>query len=452
MKIIFFLLLFYAINISAKNHLEMLAHNFGVDPILLAQLFKNQTIKSSTKECFGLIKLTPNTENRDKLLKCLIENQNDFVSELFFKILFEYQNSLIYKKFDHEIEKSIALNNFLLDFARSKLAQTRPSSWYSYENGKGKFLSLGNNQRDDFPYEEGDLVLAYGGNGTSGIVGESMSPVFRYSHAFIASKDDNELITLETLPHTGARVFTKNDLKDEKYTSMVVLRWKDPLQRNLIKNRAVAFAKKWANEKIIFDFSMKGTDEKKLYCTQMAAKAYSSAAEKTLEEIFPDQLVTTSTSARRISADMGVNMHYNMILPRSILNSPYFEIVAEFRDTNKLFHYWQIKKITELSIQMYNVSYTLKSSMIFNYIDFLFKIPFLNIFKTVNKSKNISIGIGREKFAKLATYETFIVGKLVKISNKTINHRSFHQVPLWEINQDIENNFLKSNEFFTLNK
>ena len=244
---------------SAKDHYAQL---FSVDSKELEDFFITWTTAPALKEdkninetCVNSLK-DPSLRQRQGLLQCLKNAKSSLNSSSYlsrsFSVISSWNFKLQQQSLTDESEKTILLNNYLLDLFRSRLAQKQPASWWIREKtGAEAFMQSAKIQ--DFPFEDGDLILAYGGAGSSGLVEKMDSPAIRMSHAVIIKKKNGLLSTMESLPHTGAQEFSFEHFLKENYHHMLVLRWKNGAERNAIAKQVSQITEEWTLQHRPFD-------------------------------------------------------------------------------------------------------------------------------------------------------------------------------------------------------
>jgi hypothetical protein len=423
------------------------AEDFGVEASLLEEFFRSARHSAdgstgrSTQTASGDSSMCVHRRTRDALLKCLTSYGGSGLNQKLFVELFEKNEALLRTRFDRDTEKTIALQNYILDLARQEISKSSPAAWFV--PGDRRFLNLTSAQRNEFPFEDGDLVLTYGGAGTSSLIGRLSSPVYRLSHALIVRKRNGVLSTVEVLPQSGAAEFPFEFFKGETYYHMKVLRWRDKAKRAEVATKAAALASTWAASKIPFDVTFSSVDDRRLYCTLLGALAYSQASGQALADLFSDQSATAAPSYLQVARAIGTETGNHFVSPMTLIRSSAFETVAEFRDTEHLMHFWRVEAAVSETAAAYASGQKIRPNWFYRHLDFVFALPLLNRIAIVAKSQSIVGLVGLEKFSTLATLEKKIVEKAVRGPDGGAAEADLLSLSLWAMRDDLHHEFEK---------
>lgn len=198
----------------------------------------------------------------------------------------------------------------------------------------------------DFPLEDGDVILGLGNTSLSSTIAATTNPRSRYSHAFIVRKR-GELTTVEALVETGVREFPAEHWIKDNYQVLTVLRWKDAATRPTIAAAASDAAASYAARETPYDFQIDLNDDSKMFCTEVVARSYSQASGLEIERILPDLSSVRSEGAYGYVSQIGVR-NRRVIAAGDLLNSPYFEVVAEWRRADGLDRAWKLWSFGDL--------------------------------------------------------------------------------------------------------
>jgi hypothetical protein len=435
MKILILSLLFLSSSAFAESAAQSLSWSgdyFGVETSTFQSFFQSLSSPpgaDSASTCLSGYTAPFDQSKRNRLLNCL-SSRRATLDEQLFSSLFETNSALRLEVLTNDIEKTILLNEYLMDLTRQRIAEVKMVDWY-FKDQK-KFLQIQNSE--GLPLQSGDMLLNFGGAGTSGLITRTASPAFRASHGVILKKEGQKLYVLESLPHLGARKNIFADYLGDKNFHATVLRWKNLSERPLLAKKSTALAEKWTDMHIPFDSDFSSLSEnKKMYCTLMTGLAYARSAHKEIEEMYPESKNTISPAGAKLTEELiGMNQK-NYITAASLLRSPFFEIVAEYRDSKNLYQSWQIDMLTDLMIQKTQMGYQIKPFWFYSYVHWLYNIPLLNRIPILAKAKTLAGLIGQDRFAKLATYEKKIIEKALAKTNLALKSVNMLKVPPWEM-------------------
>jgi hypothetical protein len=434
---IFFIFAFLSTAVSAREQLTIYSDRFGVSASSLEAFHQSMQLKKTSSKAFSDCKLQL-VDNSD-YLNCLALIDLQSNQEIFFRTIITQLTKLYQQPQKPETKKKIELHNYLLDVARTLLSTSKASlfNWYDIQNQK--FLDISSSEKENYPFQNGDVLIAYGDKATSGMIAKSTGAGYRYSHAAVIHRDSETLdvTTLESFPHLAAVELPVSSLKQESYSHMVILRLKKQYRENSPK--AISQLQTWVKNKIPFDplFSLEG--ENKNYCTRMVALSIAKSMGKTLFEVFPDQSREDRPGLNHFHDQVGIFLPANIISPRSIVRSPYFEVAAEYGNTDELLKFWQVDFITGYIENKMLSGFDLRPNTLFSLLSKLLTLPFeFNFSSLLFKSQKIIQLIGPEKFAILATTEKKIFENTIskfKLLHPKANILNF---PPWAIAKELE--------------
>jgi hypothetical protein len=296
-----------------------------------------------------------NDEARTRFLECLAEQGSDGLNERLFGRLFELRVARAERVPTAEERRSLSLLAYVEDLARAA-ENRRKQGGFWFVRGQGYMSG-----RDylDFPFEDGDVVLGLGNTSLSSTIAAATNPRSRYSHGFVVRKTAAGITTLEALVETGVREFPREHWEADKYQVLTVLRWKDAAQRARIAARASEIALDYARKKTPYDIRIDVRDDSKIFCTELVALAYSKAAGLTVDEYLPSLSRVRSDKAFDYMKQVGVR-NREVVAAGDILNSPYMEVMAEWRRADELDRAWKLWLFGDLFYERLERGYTIR--------------------------------------------------------------------------------------------
>jgi hypothetical protein len=423
-----------------QESLEHLAGRAGVSPFRLESFFK--TLQETTlqprdsNEYPSVVScstaLNSNFEARNQYLECLEHSALVFDAESFAELM-QFRARYGSKGSAIELEKTLALIAFLEDLARSqKVARGEPASWFSKDEG---FLQ--GSGYLDYEFQDGDIVLGLGNSSLSSLISQITDPKSRYSHAFLIKKGpDGKISTIESLVETGVKEFPQSHLLSDHYNQLTVLRWKDPATRSVVTARAMAFAQKAADRRLKYDSEIDLDDDKRMFCTELVAKAYVEGAGVRMDEILPSLARITNDRVFRFVSKLGVS-NRDVVSPGDLMNSPHFEIVADWRRSGDLFRSWELYLMGDLLLGRIANGWTLKSDPAL----FLMPLPILML-QTLpgllhSDLRLLPESIGAGGFAMIGTTELHIYRPAIRLANRVLERNLLQSSP-WELRASLE--------------
>ena len=321
---------------QASPQLDAFSEMTGVPAQTLQHFFETQKNlrpqAGSGAEC--LPKLQHRTDAREDFLICLAEKGRAGLDYKFFSDSIALKYGWIKQSRSEEILKSIHLLFWLEEMTRERLAeQGHMVGWYNLV--KKEFLST--NDKSEFLFEDGDVVVGMGGSSISAMISASTNPPQKNSHAFMVRVRDGKISTLESLIETGVREFSWEHFKKSHYQSMTVLRWKDQQTRKAVAGQASDVALGFAKSKVPYDSAMDMQSQDKIFCSELVFSTYEQVSG---QKITLEYAQAKSDAVFEFVSRLGV--HSRVVpSPGDLLGSSLFEIVGDFRTDQDPFRFWE---------------------------------------------------------------------------------------------------------------
>jgi len=253
---------------------------------------------------------------------------------------------------DEERGKTLALLALVEDLIRDRrVRQGLPAAWYDRARGV-----LDGETHDAFDYADGDILLVLGGSSVSSLITQATTPQRRFSHALMLRLRDGDLRTLESLIETGAVSYDRDRFAAAGINAVQVLRWYDPATRATIARAASDRAQRFVDQKRPYDPAMDLGNPRRLFCSELVARAYHEASGLPLEAFIPDSARVRSEAVLAYLKNIGVRQSV-MISPGDLTSSPRLEVVAEFRATGQLFRQWELMLMGDVFVERLEMGY-----------------------------------------------------------------------------------------------
>ncbi|QQS37630.1 MAG: hypothetical protein IPM56_06665 [Ignavibacteriales bacterium] len=207
----------------------------------------------------------------------------------------------------------MSLNGVLKIFLLTVLTLTfsfLPASPKNYSD-ENKFISI-----DKSLLKSGDIIFRRGLSFVSNMIlmADSKSP---YSHTGLIVCEGEKIFVIHTTPDEsddGIDIVKYDLLEDflrlDRASSTSVYRLSDSMQ-SVYSVKSVEAAKKFFNEKILFDAALDLSTSDKLYCTELVWKAYLASGLDLIDSKFEYLKIPLSKGS--------------YILPGTLINSPYLK-------------------------------------------------------------------------------------------------------------------------------
>ncbi len=426
---------------TLKEHVEASlarsAEVFGVSALVLSNFFEALGSEASTTSSRSVIEncfknFSDGVSSRDSLLNCLRPQGRGALGN----DLFELVNSLRIPRLRnpkalHEEQRTLALMAYLQDLIReSQKSDKSQAAWY--DNRSKTFLD--DSSTTAFPYKTGDLVLTLGDSSVSSIISQCTFPIRKYSHALIMGRTaDQSIEVYETLIETGSILQTQESFSKRALNSILVLRWKDASSG--VPEKAGAMAREMALAKIPYDPSMDFSEDEKLFCSEFVLKSFSKVSGVPLKDL---NLGTSTIRSDRVFAylqQLGVNQR-NFPSPGDLLSSPYFEIVAEYRNDRDLIYLWGMMAMADVWMERLDQGFRLHRTMMSriksrigamtDLVGGLIGTDWNLLPESLSPAAAATIMTQEESF-KLA------YNAAIKTLSQKFSERSLLEIPLWEI-------------------
>jgi len=292
---------------------------------------------------------------RTDFLGCLAEAGRGAFTEPFFARLFELRIARANHVPSIEEAKSLNLLAYVEDLTRAMEHQ---------RNGGGLWFVRGQGYLEgstyfDYPFEDGDIVLGLGNTSISASIASATNPRSRYSHAFLVRKERDGLVTLEALVEKGVRKFPREHFAADRYQVLTVLRWKDESSRKRIATAASGAGLGYADAKLGYDINMDLKDSSRMFCTELVARAYADASGLSMDEILPELSLVRSDLAYKYVSQVGVR-NRRVIAAGDLLNSPFLDVVAEWRRADDLDRAWKMWSFGALFYERIEQGFTVR--------------------------------------------------------------------------------------------
>lgn len=441
----------------AENAKKMVAQKMGVSPESLVNFWDSLndafTGEAESEKCFEY--LDDNDNARSEFLSCLSEfGRNGLTEKLFAKINDRKLKQMKTLKDNANLQKTVNLSFVLEDLIRYQLEDRGiHASWWVPGEG---FLDT--NDRYDFKYQNGDVILEIGYSAVSAIITQSTMPQRKFSHALmIKDHGDNQFGTMEALIQTGVISRTKKELLDSNIQTLMVMRVKDEEKRKYVADIAADCGWEHVKNNTDYDLDFDGDDHSKIFCSELVASCYAKGIEsygemksntdldyKSIYYNFTDhQSSIFSDGAFEFLENFGMKKR-TMPSPGDIFTSPYLEVMADYRPTSSkeddlgMSRLWNVMFWGDLFVQKLDQGY-----------GFEFSVPTKIILKPLIDGINfladklfgdemmfIPTGFNAEKATHLAAMDKFVYAPTTELALENLEydgyeHQSILETPIW---------------------
>lgn len=352
---------------AAPSPLEGIAARGGVEPAAFQNFFDavsktatadNKTIELGSASC--LSRFDDTNARRTEAVECLTRfGASGLHAALFDRVMAAHIPRMSQLP-SEEMLKSLALLNYLEDLIRARVTLIgQQAHWYVPGQG---FLKSGS--KEDFKFEDGDIVLGLGNSSISSLISQVTNPPGRYSHAFMVRVRNGQPTTVESLIETGVEEFPWKHFVKDNYNTLTVIRWKNPANRAQVTRAASDMAYEFAQKKIGYDTEIDLDSDSKMFCTELVVKSYMKASGESESRLLPHKAVVRSELAFRHVQNLGV-MNRTFVAPGDLLNSDLFEVVGEYRRTEDLFKSWKLFLMGDVFLERIEENYVVTPGLFY---------------------------------------------------------------------------------------
>ncbi|NCN41784.1 hypothetical protein GW916_11120 [bacterium] len=334
-----------------ERSLERLSSRAGVYPESLEGFYSS--LQSRPRLQFNELTCLQYLDNSDRnaFLNCMAQLGKTSLTAEMGKQLFLKRAELLQESSTRENVQNLALIGFVEDLVRDNLRSKGHSATWITRQGYQRY-----NNKNDFQFKDGDVVIGLGNSSISSMISQINNTPSRYSHAFIVRVRNGKMTTVESLIETGVEEFPLQHLLDDPYNQLTVLRWKSSANRATITRAASDWALAAAKRKAPYDIEMDFDEDYAIYCSELIVKAYAHATGMNPREILNDFSTVKSKKAFEFAQNLGVEKEV-YASPGDIFNSPYFEVVAEYRKPGDLMKAWELYLMGDLFFERIEQGY-----------------------------------------------------------------------------------------------
>lgn len=354
----------------------------------LERVFSAFQKESQQKDCSRSLK------DKYTLLACLEKSGRGAFNESLIRAIYDKKTELYTKESQNE--------NEIFDF-------------YDYVED----LAFLNTKKDTIHFEEqnlqledGDVILAFGGLGISGLATFNLQQTTNFSHAGIVRKTDKGVTTIESQAQTGVYEFPINDFYKEGFTHYAVLRWKNKAERKKISKLASEQAYAWSVQKVQYDGAMDIHTPESFYCTELVARSYAKAANVPLEKLFNLNLMSRAVN-KDIYEDFQMPSK-DVFSNRTLLSSGKFAIVSVYKNPKKIVETMALKALVRNLNQLYGQGYRMEKPLVYTLASKILNPYTAKISPLFNKSYALTQIFGEDGFVHIAHLEKNIVADIFK--------------------------------------
>ncbi len=415
--------------------LKTLASKGGVTPERLEEfwfsLAKEPRTRESAAKCVS--EIAPSTRARDAFLDCVGERGSVALSGDLGHALFVLRSKLVQSTPTRETLRTLSLVTWTEDLVREAQRRTgRSASWL--QRGKGY---LKGSAKTDFDFQDGDVVVGLGDSSISSLISQITNTPSRYSHAFIVRKRAGKITTVESLVETGVREFPLSHLLKDPYNQLTVLRWKDNASRARIAARASNWAAGVATRKAPYDMKMDFSEDHAIYCSELIVKAYAKATGLKPKDLVRYQSRIDSQRVFKFANLLGVS-NTVFFSPGDLFNSPYFEVVADYRKPGDLMKAWELYLMGDLFIERLESGYKVTPGPIFTTVPMAVWLGQLLPSTFHEDARLIPRSIGPYAMSVMATTQIWIYDHALEDLKRSLGTRSLLEHPPWKMRGELE--------------
>ncbi len=435
----------------------LVANKLGVSPTSLVNFWDSLedhfVEEAPSHECIN--KLTHSDQGRTDFLNCLSQyGKNGLTEKLFGEINKRKIKIMKTLKDNVNLQKTVSLSFIVEDLIRYQLEDRGiKASWWV--PGKG-FLNT--NDRFDFNYLNGDVLLEIGYSAVSAIITQSTLPQRKFSHALlIKDRGNNDFGTMEALIQTGVITRSKKELLDSNIQTLMVMRIADEEKRKFVSDIAANCGWEHVEKNTNYDLDFDGNDHSKIFCSELVASCYAKGIkaynDKNGDKSMDYQMVydTFTDHQSSIVTDNTFNFLKNfgmkkktMPSPGDIFTSPYLEVQADYRPTESnqdalgMSRLWNVMFWGDLFVEKLDNGHDFEFSWISKYV----LQPVINTINRVADSisgdemKIIPTGFDAKKGGYLAAMDKLVYAPTTEMALKNMekdgfNHASILATPIW---------------------
>jgi uncharacterized protein YycO len=418
-----------------SKSLGILASKGGVSPENLENFWFSLAKAPRTRESAALCvsKIGPSTRARDAFLDCVSERGSGALSGDLGHALFVLRARLVQSTPTRETLRSLSLVTWTEDLVREAQRRAgRQATWMM--RGKGY---LKNSEKTAFDFQDGDVVVGLGDSSISSLISQITNTPSRYSHAFIVRKRAGKITTVESLVETGVREFPLSHLLKDPYNQLTVLRWKDSANRARVAARASDWAAGVAARKAPYDMKMDFSEDEAIYCSELIVKAYAKATGLKPKDLVRYQSRIDSGRVFKFANLLGVS-NTVFFSPGDLFNSPYFEVVADYRKPGDLMKAWELYLMGDLFIERLEAGYRVTPGPIFTTVPLAVWLGQLLPSTFHEDARLIPRSIGPYAMSVMATTQIWIYNHALEDLKGSLKTRSLLDHPPWKMRGELE--------------
>lgn len=234
----------------------------------------------------------------------------------------------------------------------------------------------------------GDILVSRGGAPTSALIARGSDYPGNFSHVALVHVDEKsrEISIVESHIECGVAVATVDKYLHDTKLRILVLRLRSDhpaLQADpMLPHKAAAAALKRAlNEHIPYDFEMNSSDNRKLFCSEVASDAYSRLGVK----LWVGESTISSIGIRSWLAAFGVK-YFRTQEPSDLEYDPQLRVVAEWHDPETLYKDHLDNAVIDVMLEGADAGETLDYNM--------WMLPVARVLKVYSLLKNSLGGVG----------------------------------------------------------
>lgn len=404
---------------AAPSSLEMIAARGGVEPAALEKFFlaistsANATDKLIDERSVACLDRFDDTNSRrTDMVECLTAfGASGLHARLFERAMVVHMPRMM-RLPTQEMLKSLALLNYLEDLIRARRTLIgQEAHWFVPGQG---FLNAA--KKEDFKFEDGDIVLGLGNSSISSLISQVTNPPGRYSHAFMVRVRNGQPTTVESLIETGVEEFPWKHFEKDQYNTLTVLRWKNPRTRAKVTRQASDIAFEYAQKKIGYDTEIDLDSDNKMFCTELVVKSYMRASGESQSRLLPSKAVVRSEPSFRHIQNLGV-ANRTFVAPGDLLNSDLFEVVGEYRRTEDLFKSWKLFLMGDVFLDRIDEGYVVTPGLFYTTLPVAIWLVQLLPSMFHEDLRLIPKSFGPESFAVTATVEKSIYSSAFQLAD-----------------------------------
>lgn len=424
-----------------KRSLDRMAERGGVNAAKLESLWGSFHLEETANPPLVLREsetcldsLRDSAKSRNELLECLSAHGAAGLTPELGHALFIERGLRLQAQPSKESIQTSALLGFVEDIVREKLrADGQDAVWMDVEKGY-----INGREKTDFEFKDGDVVIGLGNSSLSSLISQVTNVPSRYSHAFVVRIRDGKMATIESLVETGVKSFPLQHLIDDPYNQLTVLRWKDDATRAAVTRKASDWAQSVADRKAEYDMEMDFSEDEKIYCSELVAKAYAYASGIPVNKIVTHRSGIDDDKVFKFTKLIGVAKR-EYVAPGDLFNTDQFEIVAEYRKPDDLMRAWELYLMGDLFVERLQEGHQVLPDPVLLTVPVVAWVAQLlpSIFH--EDARLIPKSIGPYAMSVMATTELHIYNNAIGKLKKTIKgNRSLLNLSPWEIRAELD--------------